>query len=72
MPTATITAIGNDDYSQAGALFRLMGAEAQARLMDNIAGSLRQCPREIQQRQLAHFHKADPGLWRRRREASSG
>ncbi|WP_207458748.1 catalase [Azospirillum sp. SYSU D00513] len=50
---------GNDDYSQAGALFRLVGAEAQERLMDNIAGSLGQAPEDIQQRQLRHFLAAD-------------
>ncbi|MBP2291735.1 catalase-related domain-containing protein [Azospirillum rugosum] len=51
---------GNDDYAQAGALFRLIGAEAQDRLMDNIAGSLGQAPDAIQQRQLKHFYAADP------------
>ncbi|MGF7173697.1 catalase [Azospirillum doebereinerae] len=51
---------GNDDYAQAGALFRLIGAEAQARLMGNIAGSLGQAPAAIQQRQLRHFLAADP------------
>ncbi|MDQ2103424.1 catalase [Azospirillum isscasi] len=51
---------GNDDYAQAGALFRLIGAEAQERLMDNIAGSLGQAPDFIQQRQLTHFFAADP------------
>nr|WP_295836891.1 catalase [uncultured Azospirillum sp.] len=51
---------GNDDYAQAGALFRLIGAEAQARLMDNIAGSLGKAPLFIQQRQLKHFLAADP------------
>jgi len=51
---------GNDDYAQAGALFRLIGAEAQERLMDNIAGSLGQAPEFIQQRQLNHFFAADP------------
>ncbi len=51
---------GNDDYAQAGALFRLIGAEAQERLMDNIAGSLGQAPRFIQERQLRHFLAADP------------
>ena len=51
---------GNDDYAQAGALFRLIGAEAQERLMDNIAGSLGQAPDFIQRRQLAHFFAADP------------
>jgi catalase len=51
---------GNDDYSQAGDLFRLMTKDEQARLIDNIVGSLRQAPHEIQERQLEHFHKADP------------
>jgi len=51
---------GNEDYSQAGALFRLIGPEAQERLMDVIAGSLQKAPAEIQQRQLRHFFAADP------------
>ncbi|PWC74322.1 catalase [Azospirillum sp. TSH64] len=51
---------GNDDYAQAGALFRLIGGQAQDRLMDNIAGSLRNAPLNIQQRQLNHFLAADP------------
>lgn len=52
--------IGNDDYTQAGDLFRLMDDAARERLMDNIAGSLGQAPVMIQRRQLAHFEKADP------------
>ncbi|MDB5365179.1 MAG: catalase [Rhodospirillales bacterium] len=52
--------IGNDDYGQAGQLFRLIGTQAQERLMDNIAGSLRNAPIAIQRRQLAHFFAADP------------
>ncbi|WP_209980832.1 catalase [Azospirillum picis] len=51
---------GNDDYAQAGALFRLIGAEAQDRLMDNIAGSLIKTPLFIQERQVRHFMAADP------------
>ncbi|MBB4267393.1 catalase [Roseospira visakhapatnamensis] len=51
---------GNDDYTQAGDLFRLMDAEQQERLMDTIAGLLAGVPGEIAERQLAHFHKADP------------
>ncbi|WP_114858730.1 catalase [Azospirillum brasilense] len=51
---------GNDDYAQAGALFRLIGAEAQERLMDTIANSLGEVPLFIQRRQLAHFFAADP------------
>ncbi len=50
----------NDDYSQAGDLFRLMDSAAQQRLMDNIAQSMQTVSRDIVQRQLKHFHAADP------------
>jgi catalase len=51
---------GNDDHEQAGTLFGRMMAEERARLIDNIVDSMRSVPREIQLRQVAHFHKADP------------
>ena len=51
---------GNDDYAQAGDLFRLMPADEQGRLMDALAGAMADVPEEIQRRQLAHFTKADP------------
>jgi catalase len=51
--------IGNDDYVQAGALFRLIGREAQLRLLDNIGRSLGQAPVDSQQRQIEHFMRAD-------------
>jgi len=51
---------GNDDYQQAGDLFRLLKADERARLIENIVDSLRLAPREIQARQIAHFEKADP------------
>ena len=52
---------GNDDYTQAGDLFRLMSEDERARLMDNIADSMKQgVPEEIIKRQIAHFSKADP------------
>ncbi|MCC7274210.1 MAG: catalase [Alphaproteobacteria bacterium] len=51
---------GNDDYSQPGDLFRLMTAEQQGRLMDNIAAAMAGVPETIQRRQVAHFHRADP------------
>jgi catalase len=50
---------GNDDYKQAGDLFRLMTAEERARLIDNIVDSMKSVPREIQSRQIAHFYQAD-------------
>ncbi len=51
---------GNDDYTQAGNLFRLMTADERARLIENIVGSMQSVPRPIQERQIAHFLKADP------------
>ncbi|MEN8764149.1 MAG: catalase-related domain-containing protein, partial [Thiogranum sp.] len=52
--------IGNDYYTQAGNLFRLMDAAEQLRLIDNIVGAMQGVPRNIQQRQVSHFTKADP------------
>ncbi len=51
---------GNDDYTQAGDLFRLMPADEQQRLMDTIAGEMTGIPDDIAQRQIGHFRKADP------------
>jgi catalase len=51
---------GNDDYTQPGNLFRLMTAEQQGRLMDNIATAMQGVPVEIVKRQVGHFYKADP------------
>ena len=51
---------GNDDYKQPGDLFRLMSAESQERLLSNIAAAMSGVPENIIQRQLVHFHKADP------------
>lgn len=51
---------GNDDYTQAGDLFRLMPRDEQRRLMDAIAGAMGSVPEDIQRRQLEHFAKADP------------
>ena len=51
---------GNDDYTQAGNLFRLMTADEQSRLFANIAAAMQGVPQEIVERQLQHFAKADP------------
>lgn len=50
---------GNDDYTQAGDLYRLMTPDAQARLVENIVGSLGDARQDIQMRQLCHFFRAD-------------
>jgi catalase len=51
---------GNDDYSQAGALFRLFDPDQQARLFRNIAAAMHGVPEQIAERQMAHFSRADP------------
>lgn len=52
--------VGNDDYRQAGDLFRLMSAAQKDQLFDNIKAAMDGVPTEIVQRQVAHFHRADP------------
>jgi catalase len=49
-----------DDFKQAGDLYRLQPADAQQRLVDNIAGSLAQVSRgDIVARSIVHFRNAD-------------
>jgi catalase len=50
---------GNDDYRQAGALFRLLDPAHQGRVASNIAASMGGVPAFIVERQLAHFDRAD-------------
>jgi len=52
--------LDSDYYTQPGNLFRLMPTDAKKRLIGNIVGSLSNAPREIQERQVRHFFKADP------------
>ncbi len=52
--------VGNDDYTQAGNLFRLFSQAERDRLMDAIAGAMTGVPEFIQRRQIGHFAKADP------------
>jgi catalase len=51
---------GNDEYRQAGDLYRLLKPDAQKRLVENIVGSLSGVHQDIQMRQLCHFFRADP------------
>jgi catalase len=50
---------GNDDFTQAGNLFRIMSKEEQDRLMDTIAEAMAGVPSAIIERQLGYFKKAD-------------
>lgn len=54
------TRAGDDHYTQAGALYRLLSSEARRHLIENIAASLSQANPAIQDRQIGHFMKADP------------
>jgi catalase len=51
---------GNDDYAQAGNLYRLLPQPEKERLHAAIACAMKGVPKEIVDRQLGHFEKADP------------
>jgi catalase len=51
---------GNDDYRQAGDLFRLMSAAQKEWLFDNIKAAMDGVPTEIVKRQVSLFYRADP------------
>jgi catalase len=67
LTTATTDKVGrydhredNDDYTQAGNLWRLFDDAQKNRTARTIANSLGQTPLRIQKLQLSHFKKADP------------
>jgi catalase len=51
---------GNDDYTQAGNLYRLLPTAEREHLHQSIANAMQGVPKEIVERQLGHFAKADP------------
>lgn len=57
--------VGNDDTTQAGNLYRMMGVDERSRLAANLVSAMKTVPQFIQERQIAHFHKADPEYGRR-------
>ncbi|MEU5293242.1 catalase [Streptomyces umbrinus] len=60
----------DDHFFQAGELYRLMSDEERSRLVANIAGGLSQVSRDdVVEKNLAHFHAADPEYGRRVEEA---
>ena len=50
----------DNDFVQAGELYRLMCEEEKQRLVANIAGAFRGLPRRCDPENLGHFHAADP------------
>ncbi|MER7498150.1 catalase [Streptomyces pharetrae] len=60
----------DDDFFQAGELYRLMSEDEKSRLVANIAGGLSQVSRDdVIEKNLAHFHAADPEYGKRVEEA---
>ena len=51
--------VGNDDYTQAGDLFRLMTAEQKQALFSNTAAAMAGVPEQIVRRWIRHCSKAD-------------
>jgi catalase len=51
---------GNDDYRQAGDLFRLMTASQKEQLFQNYKAAMERVPVEIVKRQIVHCYRADP------------
>lgn len=48
-----------DDYTQAGNLYRLFSDAEKTRLVDTICGTLSQASMDVQQTMISHFTKAD-------------
>jgi catalase len=63
---------GNDDFTQAGNLYRLMTDEQRGRLHHAIAKAMQGVPQEIIERQIGHFAKADPAYAEGVRKALGG
>ena len=57
--------VDHDDYTQAGNLYRMFDDAHRDRLARRIAGVLGQARREVQERQLCHFFRADEDYGRR-------
>lgn len=62
---------GNDDYTQTGNLFRMFDDGQKQRLFSNIAAAMEGVPKEIIDKQIAHFSKADPEYGEGVRKATS-
>ncbi|MBC8044605.1 MAG: catalase, partial [Rhizobacter sp.] len=51
---------GNDNFSQAGDLYRILTPDERERLTDNIAGAMKGVPAEILRPNIEYFKKCDP------------
>ena len=56
---------GHDDYTQPGMLWNIMPEAEKARTVKAICGALGQTRKEIQERQVCHFFRADEEYGRR-------
>jgi len=52
-------ALKDDDFAQAGNLYKVQSADAKTRLVGNIAGNLKNAKKHLQERELAHIKRAD-------------
>ena len=69
-PRGLVKHAEDDDFRQAGALYRVMKEDARARLIDNIAGSLAAVSRpDVVERSIAHLRQADAEYGSRLTEA---
>ena len=50
----------DDDFAQAGALYRLQSPKEKTSLVNNIASHLKDAKQFIRDREIAHLKKADP------------
>ncbi|MDZ4727765.1 MAG: catalase [Leptospira sp.] len=51
---------GNDDYSQAGNLYRMLSIEERDRMTTIIANTMKFVPKDIVKKNVDHFSKCDP------------
>ncbi len=58
-PTVGLTTTTTCSTSKTGMAMALLAADHRGRLIDNIVDSLQTVPRDIQVRQIRHFHRAD-------------
>ncbi len=71
-PRGLVKHVEDDDFAQAGALYRVMKGDARRRLVDNIAGSLSQVTRpDVIERSIEHFRRADEEYGRQVADAVS-